>query len=158
MSEDPRWLSAPELSTWMSLTYMLSMLPASLGEQLQTDSDLSFTEYYVLAGLSDAPEQRMRMSQLALFANAELSRLSHMVSRMEKRGFVRRQSDPDDGRFTQAILTEVGFAHLRVAAPGHVARVRELVFDALTPADVSALHAITEKINQRLNPDACGTP
>lgn len=158
MSDDPRWLSTPELSTWMSLTYMLSMLPASLGDQLQRDCDLSFTEYYVLAGLSDAPERRMRMSQLALFANAELSRLSHMVSRMEKRGFVRRQPDPDDGRYTQAILTDVGLEHLRVAAPGHVARVRELVFDALSPAEVATLHTITEKINQRINPDACGTP
>ena len=157
MTDAPRWLSPAELETWMSLTYMLSMLPGALGEQLQSDSGLSFTEYYVLAGLSDAPERSMRMSKLALFANAELSRLSHMVSRLEKRGFVRRQADPDDGRYTQAILTDAGFEHLRTAAPGHVARVRELVFDALTPAEVSTLHTIAEKINRKINPEDCGS-
>jgi DNA-binding MarR family transcriptional regulator len=136
---------------------MLSMLPAALGEQLQSDSGLSFTEYYVLAGLSDAPERSMRMSQLALFANAELSRLSHMVSRLEKRGFVTRRPDPTDGRYTQAILTDAGFAHLATAAPGHVTRVRELVFDALSPDEVDALHRITDKINRRLNPEDCGS-
>lgn len=155
MTAEPRWLSADELQTWMSLTFMLSMLPGELGDQLQSDSGLSFTEYYVLAGLSDAPDRSMRMSKLALFANAELSRLSHMVSRLEKRGFVRRQPDPSDGRFTQAILTAAGMEHLRLAAPGHVARVRELVFDALSAEEVEQLHRITEKVNARLAPQEC---
>ncbi|MFT4262380.1 MAG: MarR family transcriptional regulator [Nocardioides sp.] len=155
MSSEPRWLSAAELETWMSLTFTLTMLPGALGEQLQRDSGLSFTEYYVLAGLSDAPERTMRMSELALFANAELSRLSHMVSRLEKRGFVRRQPDPTDGRYTNAILTDAGMAHLETAAPAHVARVRELVFDALSPEQVAQLHAIAEQINAKVNPEAC---
>ncbi len=139
----------------MSLTVMLALLPGELGEQLQRDAQLSFTEYYVLAGLSDAPERTMRMSRLALFANAELSRLSHMVSRLEKRGLVRREPDPTDGRYTNAILTDAGMAHMVEVAPGHVARVRELVFDALTPAEVAQLFAITEKVNRRINPDEC---
>lgn len=142
----------------MSLTHTMSILPAALGDQLQRDSSLSFTEYYVLAGLSDAPDRSMRMSKLALFANAELSRLSHMVSRLEKRGLVRRQPDPDDGRFTQAVLTDEGFEHLAAAAPAHVGRVRELLFDALTPDEVAALGTITAKINDQLNPDDCPTP
>lgn len=137
----------------MSLTYTLSMLPGALGAQLQSDSGLSFTEYYVLAGLSDAPEQTMRMSRLALFANAELSRLSHMVTRLEKRGFVRRQPDPADGRFTQAVLTADGLAHLAEAAPAHVACVRTLVFDCLDPTEVDQLLSITRKINARVNPE-----
>jgi len=152
---EPRWLTPPELEAWMSLTLMLSTLPGALGQQLQDDSELSFVEYYVLAGLSDAPDRTMRMSQLAVFANAELSRLSHMMTRLEKRGFVRREPDPTDGRFTNAILTDQGFAHLEQAAPAHVARVRELVFDALTPAEVEQLKAITQKINDRIRPEGC---
>lgn len=155
MPPDPRWLSPDELRAWMSLTATLSMLPGALGEQLQRDSDLSFIEYYVLAGLSDAPGRSMRMSRLALFANAELSRLSHMVSRLERRGLVRREPDPTDGRYTNAILTDAGMAHLVEAAPGHVARVRELVFDALSAAEVAQLFALTETINKRVNPDEC---
>ncbi|UDY23382.1 MarR family winged helix-turn-helix transcriptional regulator [Nocardioides sp. Kera G14] len=155
MTSEPRWLSPAELEGWMSLTYLMSMLPTVLTDQLQRESDLSFTEYYVLAGLSDAPERTMRMSRLALFANAELSRLSHMVKRLENRGLVRREPDPTDGRYTNAILTDDGFAHLQKAAPAHVARVRELVFDALSPEEVSSLHAIAEKINRRINPEDC---
>ncbi|MFT4288321.1 MarR family winged helix-turn-helix transcriptional regulator [Nocardioides sp.] len=152
---EPHWLTPPELEAWMSLTLMLSALPGELGQQLQSDSGLSFVEYYVLAGLSDAPERTMRMSQLAVFANAELSRLSHMMTRLEKRGFVRREPDPSDGRFTNAILTDEGFAHLAQAAPAHVARVRELVFDALGPAEVEQLLTITRKVNDRIRPEGC---
>jgi DNA-binding MarR family transcriptional regulator len=112
-------------------------LPAILGEQLQRDSGLSFVEYYVLAGLSDQPDHTIRMSNLAALANSELSRLSHLVRRLEGRGLVRREPDPSDGRFTHAILTPEGFAHLKEAAPGHVAQVRDAVFDVLGPEQQS---------------------
>lgn len=149
---EPQWLSAEQLASWRAFMVMLSALPGALGQQLQRDSALSFTEYYVLAGLSDAPGRAMRMSRLAVFANAELSRLSHMVSRLEKRGFVTRQPDPADGRFTNAVLTDAGFAHLAEAAPGHVALVRELVIDALTPEQLRALRDISTTVTARLDP------
>lgn len=152
-TSEPRWLSPEELEAWMSLTLMLSTLPGELGQQLQRDADLSFVEYYVLAGLSASPDRTMRMSRLAVFANAELSRLSHMMTRLEKRGLVRREPDPTDGRFTNAILTDEGFKHLEAVAPAHVARVRELVFDALTPVEVGQLRTIAEKINNQVKPD-----
>jgi DNA-binding MarR family transcriptional regulator len=91
----------------------------------------------------------MRMSRLALFANAELSRLSHMVKRLEKRGFVRREPDPTDGRYTNAILTDAGLAHMVEHAPAHVARVRELVFDALSLEQQAQLKEIVAAINKR---------
>jgi DNA-binding MarR family transcriptional regulator len=90
------------------------------------------------------------MSQLAVLANAELSRLSHLMSRLEKRGFVRREPDPANGRFTNAILTDAGYAHLVAAAPGHVARVRDLVVDVLTDDELSALHRIADRISTRI--------
>ena len=129
---------------------MMALLPTALDQQLRCDAQLSYIEYYVLAGLSDSPGRTARMSQLAVLANAELSRLSHLISRLEKRGLVRREPDPTDGRFTNAILTDAGYAHLVAAAPGHVARVRDLVVDILTDDELSALHRIADRISTRV--------
>jgi DNA-binding MarR family transcriptional regulator len=129
---------------------MLARLLTALETQLQRDAQLSYVEYYVLAGLSDQPEHTMRMSQLAILTNAELSRLSHLIRRLEKRGYVRREPDPSDGRYTNAILTDVGYANLAAAAPGHVARVRELVIDALDDTALCALRDSAERILDRI--------
>jgi DNA-binding MarR family transcriptional regulator len=143
---EPRWLTADELETWKTLQLMMALLTGALGEQLQRDSNLSFLEYYVLAGLSDQPDHTMRLSRLAILTNSELSRLSHLIRRLENRGLVRREPDPDDGRFTNAILTQEGYAELVKAAPGHVELVRQLVFDPLTETDRRALHRALTKL------------
>lgn len=150
-NDRPRWLTPAELETWQQLGLMMQRLPAALGAQLQQDAHLSYIEYYVLAGLSEQPGHRMRMSELAVRANSEQSRLSHMISRLERRGFVRREPDPINGRYTQAILTDAGHAHLTEAAPGHVARVRDLVFDVLDPAELTVLRTAAEKISKRID-------
>ncbi|MGW5239267.1 MarR family winged helix-turn-helix transcriptional regulator [Monashia sp. NPDC004114] len=150
-----RWLTSDELETWQALNLLLARLPAALSSQLQCDSDLGFVEYYVLAGLSDQPDRTIRMSRLAVLANSELSRLSHLMARLEKRGLVRREPDPSDGRFTNAILTDAGYDYLVQAAPGHVERVRGLVFDAL---DTGAQHALRDAARQilgRLDDETC---
>ena len=152
---DVKWLAPDELETWHAVNLLLAKLPTALGSQLQCDSDLSFVEYYVLASLSDQPDHTMRMSRLAVLANSELSRLSHLMSRLEKRGFVRREPDPADGRFTNAILTEVGYGHLVEAAPRHVEEVRRLVFEALDTAEQHALRDAARKITAQLDDDTC---
>jgi DNA-binding MarR family transcriptional regulator len=150
MSEPP-WLTPDQLRTWHALTTLLARLPTALEAQLQRDAQLSYVEYYVLAGLSDQPEHTMRMSRLAILANAELSRLSHLITRLERRGFVRREPDPTDGRFTNAILTDAGYAHLVAAAPGHVTRVQELVIDALDNTALGTLQECSERIVARID-------
>ena len=145
-STEPRWLTPDEMQTWRTLHLALATLPADLGRQLQCDSNLSFIEYYVLASLSDQPDHSMRLSELAILANSELSRLSHLAARLEKRGLVRREADPTDGRFTRAILTSKGHKELIKAAPGHVTNVRHLIFDALSTADQHALRNALMKI------------
>ena len=100
-----KWLTAAELDAWLSLVRLFMWLPWSIDQQLQRDSNLSMVEYQVLAMLSNRPQQTMRMSSLAEVTNASLSRLSHLVKRLEARGLVRREPDPADGRFTNAILT-----------------------------------------------------
>ncbi len=96
----------------------------------------------------------MRMSELAMVTDASLSRLSHLIKRLEQRGLVRREPDPEDGRYTNAILTPAGLDLLVASAPAHVDKVRELVIDALTPAELRTLRSVSEKILQRI--DATG--
>ncbi|GAA4619727.1 MarR family transcriptional regulator [Actinoallomurus vinaceus] len=150
-NDQPRWLSSDELDTWRWFTFLLYRLPTALEAQLRCDAQLSFVEYYVLAALSERPERRMRMSDLAVLAYSELSRLSHLISRLEKRGFVRREPDPTNGRYTHAVLTDAGYAHLVEAAPGHVAEVRELVYDVLDPAELQGLRTAAQKIIDRID-------
>src|SRR3954449_7290810 len=143
---EPRWLMPEELDTWKTLQLMMTLLTTALGDQLQRDSNLSFLEYYVLAGLSDQPGHTMRLSRLAILTNSELSRLSHLARRLENRGLIRREPDPADGRFTNAILTPDGYAELVKAAPGHAELVRQLVFDPLSESERRALHKALAKI------------
>jgi DNA-binding MarR family transcriptional regulator len=147
----PRWLTPAQLEAWQALTLILARLPTALEAQLQRDAQLSYIEYYALAALSERPKHTMRMSELAVLTNAELSRLSHLITRLQKRGYVRREPDPNDGRYTNAVLTEAGYDHVVAAAPGHVAAVRELVIDALDDNALKALQDSAERIIARID-------
>jgi DNA-binding MarR family transcriptional regulator len=156
---EPPWLTADQLAAWRGFMKLLRRLPAALDRQLERDSQLSFIEYNVLALLSDQPGRRMRMSELAATADLELSRLSHMVSRLQKRGFLCREPDPGNGRYTHAILADAGYAYLAEAAPGHVRRVRELFIDALDPEELQTLRRCSDKVIARIDsaPEQGGT-
>ena len=146
-----KWLTATELDSWLSLVRLMTWLPWSIDQQLRRDSDLGMVEYQVLAMLSEAPERTMRMSSLAVLTNASLSRLSHLFKRLEGRGLVRREPDPADGRFTNAIVTEKGFQTLAEAAPGHVAHVRSLVIDVLSSEQLRRLGIAADRIVSRID-------
>jgi len=148
------WLTSAEVDSWLSLVRLMTWLPWSIDQQLRRDSKLSMVEYQVLAMLSDSPGLTMRMSALAEVTNASLSRLSHLVKRLEQRGLVRRDPDPGDGRFTSAILTPEGLAVLADAAPGHVAHVRALVIDALSAEQLRRLGRDADRIMARIDTSA----
>jgi DNA-binding MarR family transcriptional regulator len=149
-----KWLTPAELDSWLSVVRLMTWLPWSIDQQLQRDSKLGMVEYQVLAMLSESPHRTMRMSSLAEVTNASLSRLSHLVKRLEGRGLVRREADPADGRFTNAILTDKGFQALAEAAPGHVAHVRSLVIDVLSPEQLRRLGYAAERIMSRIDTTA----
>ncbi|HMF84580.1 MAG TPA: MarR family transcriptional regulator [Acidimicrobiia bacterium] len=151
---DVQWLTADELDAWLSVVRLMMWLPWSIDQQLQRDSGLRMVEYQVLAMLSENPERTMRMSSLAEVTNASLSRLSRLVQRLEERGMVRREPDPTDGRFTNAVLTEKGFRTLAEAAPGHVAHVRSLVIDVLSPEQLRRLGRDADRIMTRIDTSA----
>ena len=138
-SDGVNWLSADEQAAWRQLVALLFRLPGALDAQLQRDAGISSFEYMVLSGLSEAENRTLRMSDLAAMASGSLSRLSHVVSRLEKRGWVRRAACPGDGRFVNAVLTDEGMAKVVATAPGHVEAVRRFVVDALSPQQLAEL-------------------
>lgn len=149
-----RWLTPGELASWLSVARLITRLPWAIDAQLQRDSDLSMVEYMTMAMLSESPEWTLRMSELAERTSVSLSRLSHMVKRLESRGYVRREPDPTDGRFTNAILLPAGMDKMRSAAPSHVEFVRYLVVDNLSAERLRRLGQDAERILQRIDSPA----
>ncbi|MEW2427865.1 MarR family transcriptional regulator [Micromonospora sp. NPDC047644] len=145
-TEGPTWLTADEMRAWRALHAVAVVLPVALDVQLQRDAQISHLEYYALAGLSDRPDRTLRLSDLAILTGAELSRISHLIARLEKRGLVLRRPDPDDARYTNAVLTEQGWEKVQLAAPAHVATVRKLLFDGLDAAGLRELQSAADRI------------
>jgi DNA-binding MarR family transcriptional regulator len=140
------WLTDEQQAAWRPFIALLLRLPAALDAQLQRDAGITNFDYLVLSGLSESPGRTLRMSELAAIANSSLSRLSHVVSRLEARGWVRREPCPGDGRFINAVLTDDGWRKVLATAPGHVTAVRELLLAPLTEEEFKQLGAISAKV------------
>jgi len=140
------WLTDEQQAAWRPFIALLLRLPAALDAQLQRDAGITNFDYLVLSGLSESPNRTLRMSELAAIANSSLSRLSHVVSRLEARGWVRREPCPGDGRFINAVLTDDGWQKVLTTAPGHVTAVRELLLAPLTAEEFKQLGAISAKV------------
>jgi DNA-binding MarR family transcriptional regulator len=147
------WLEEDEARAWLPLMTVVEWLNPALDEQLQRDVGISNYEYGLMAQLSGCEHHTARMSDLARSANSTLPRLSKAVRRLEDRGWVVRRPDPQDARTTLAQLTPNGWVTVQEAAPGHVARVRELVFDHLTPREVEQLGRIATKLAAAVGPE-----
>jgi DNA-binding MarR family transcriptional regulator len=152
VDDEVNWLDEEQLQAWRAFAALLVVLPATLDTEMHRRAGITQFEYGVLAALSDAPGHSMRISTLAEFAQGSVSRLSHLIKRLERRGWVRREPDPADGRYTNAILTAEGLATIVEIAPGHVADVRRLVIDALTPAQLRRLGETSERILRTIGP------
>ncbi len=147
------WLTETQLRAWVKLQAVVEMLPGVLETQLRADSGMSHFEYLVLAMLSETSDHTLRMSTLARRTSATLPRLSHVVKRLEDRGYVSRSASRADRRANNAHLTQTGYEALVAAAPGHVRRVRSSVIDALTDDQVDQLDAIMSAILDRIDTD-----
>ncbi|PXX08015.1 MarR family winged helix-turn-helix transcriptional regulator [Mycolicibacterium moriokaense] len=152
-ANETRWLDAQEQEVWAQLSTMILRLQPVLSAQLQREFGISQFEYLILARLSEAPGSMLRMSVLATITGSSLPRLSQAVGRLEKRGWMSRQSDPEHSRYTLAVLNPAGLRQLKEAAPSHVEAVREFVFDRLTRAQARQLGAISQRILDGLPPD-----
>jgi DNA-binding MarR family transcriptional regulator len=148
-----RWLTTREQHAWRQFVRMHAQLARHLNRQLQRDSDLSASDYEVLVHLAEAPDERRRAFELGAALQWEKSRLSHHLTRMERRGLVVREECTTDARGAHIALTRAGRRALDDAAPAHVAEVRRVFLDALSPAQVDALGEIADAVLARLDAD-----
>jgi DNA-binding MarR family transcriptional regulator len=146
------WLDDAQLAAWMRFGGLLVMLPAELDSEMQRRAGVTQFEYGVLANLSESPDRTRRISELAAITNGSLSRMSHLIKRLEGQDWIRREPDPENGRYTNAILTDAGYAKVVETAPDQLELVRRLVVDALTPAQLRQLGEISARLLARLNP------
>ena len=151
MTSDVRWLTAQQERVWRRWLTLNARLSATLHKQLYDDAGLSMPDYEVLVHLTDNPQGRIRVTDLARLLQWERSRVSHHTTRMERRGLVQRVECAEDGRGAFIVITQQGRAAIEQAAPGHVTTVRRLVFDVLTPDEVEALATITDKTLTQLD-------
>jgi len=146
-----RWLDVEEQRAWRASMYSWKLLEERLDRELTRETGISHAYYEILVQLSETEGRSLRMSELADRCLSSRSRLSHAVSRLEERGWVRRQVCAEDGRGQLAVLTDEGFAALEAAAPVHVESVRTHLFDQLSPAQVAAMRDIGETLLGHLN-------
>jgi DNA-binding MarR family transcriptional regulator len=149
---EPRWLDADEQRAWRAWLYSSQLLNERLNAELQHDTGIPHAYYEILVQLSETPGRMLRMSELADRCLSSRSRLSHAVSRLEERGWIRRQVCEEDARGQLAVLTDDGFAALEAAAPVHVESVRRHLFDQLSDEQVAAMRDIGETLLQHLAP------
>ncbi|NYJ76084.1 MarR family winged helix-turn-helix transcriptional regulator [Allobranchiibius huperziae] len=150
MTSGVRWLDDEEQRVWRQWLQTNSRLQAHLARQMQEESRLSLPDFEVLVTLSETPERRMRVVALADSIKWERSRLSHHLTRMEKRDLVTREECAQDRRGAFVALTPAGLTALEGAAPGHVREVRAAMFDVLSPQEIAQLDHITATLLARL--------
>jgi DNA-binding MarR family transcriptional regulator len=149
-----RWLTDDEQRAWRAYLRMSARLAAALNRQLQADSDISAADYAVLVQLSEAPDGRLRPYEIQRVLDWEQSRLSHHLSRMQRRGLITRKECTEDGRGAFIQLTSAGRKAITAAAPGHVNAVRHLFFDQLTSGEVATIEDIANRILDELDKPA----
>ena len=145
-----KWLTEDELESWLKLAGVMLKLNPALDSQLQRDSDLTHFGYLCLAMLSEKKDRLLTMSELAARTNSSLSRLSHVITKLESRGLVERKPCAESRRVTMVHLTDEGYDVLVEAAPGHVENVRSLIYEGMSKEDVEDLRRIMAHILGRL--------
>jgi DNA-binding MarR family transcriptional regulator len=151
-----RWLDEREARAWRTLQFMQLRLTGRLAADVAATSELSYADYLVLVALSERPDGRARLFELAEVLGWEKSRVSHQVTRMSGRGLVRKERCEKDRRGAFVVVTEAGRRAIEAAAPHHVAMVRRLFIDPLTPGELDAITSVSEKILAVLDADRAG--
>jgi DNA-binding MarR family transcriptional regulator len=155
---ETRWLDEEERAAWLAVVAMMLRLPPELDSQLASSAGLTFFEYLLLARLAEQPDRRVQMTRLAALTNGSLSRLSHVASRLEERGLLRRARATTSPRYMEAILTPAGYRLVVKAAPGHVEKVRELVIDSLSRTQLRALQVAGRRVLANIDPGSDWPP
>ncbi|MGN9841983.1 MarR family winged helix-turn-helix transcriptional regulator [Nonomuraea sp. H19] len=150
MAETTPWLTETEQHAWRSFVRLHDKLVNRLAREVQAESGLSVADYGVLVHLTEVPDGRLRVLELAKALEWEKSRISHHIGRMAKRGLVVRDGCPSDGRAAFIVVTPAGREAIAAAAPRHVEAVRRLFINPLTPAELAMLAQISNRILDEL--------
>lgn len=146
-----KWLNDQQQKHWRAWLAASTLLEDQLNRELQESHGLTMADYEILVRLSDSPERKIRMSDLAAITLSSRSRLTHQINRMEDAGFVTREACEDDRRGQLCAMTNLGWKTLVAAAPSHVASVRNHFVDVLTAEEYAALGRAAEKIAAHLD-------
>ena len=149
----PDWLAPEHLEPWMSLVALITVLPAHLDSQLTRDSGITHFDYMVMSMLAEAPDRTLRITELAARTNGTLSRMSHVLDKLEKRELIKRVACSEDARAKNAVLTREGLATWLDSAPKHLAEVRRVVTENLSAEQLQQLRAINEALLAKLDPE-----
>jgi DNA-binding MarR family transcriptional regulator len=141
-------LTGTQLAHWRTFIESSWALHTRLEDELRAATGLSMNDYHVLVALADAPDRRIRMGELANRLVLSPSRITYQITSMVKRGLVRKESCPEDGRGQEAVLTEEGLATLRAAAPAHLETVRESFIDHLDDEELAVIGRVFAKIRK----------
>ena len=147
------WLDEEQQQHWRAWIAANALLTDAFSRDLQEAHGLTLADYEILVRLSESPDRRMRMSDLAEATLSSRSRLSHQIDRMERAGFVERVPCTDDKRGFFAVLTNTGWNKLVAAAPFHVSSVRERIVDVLTPEEFAALGRASKRLLDHMGAD-----
>ena len=145
------WLTEDEQKSWRAWLSASHLLNDRLSRELQERHGITIADYEILVRLSEVPDRRMRMSELASATLSSRSRLSHQIDRMERAGFVERQVCDDDRRGSFAVMTDQGWHALVDAAPDHVEGVRVHLVDQLTAQEFQSLGSACQRVADHLH-------
>jgi len=149
----PALLEPNHLEPWLSLVALITVLPAHLDSQLTRDSSITHFDYMVMSMLAEANDRTLRITELATRTNGTLSRLSHVLDRLEKRGYIERSACPEDKRAKNAKLTRAGLAAWLESAPNHLEEVRRVVTENLSQEQLNSLLEINKALLAKLDPE-----
>jgi DNA-binding MarR family transcriptional regulator len=150
---EPEALNTDESEFWRPLTRIITVLPRTLDDQFLPETGLTMTDYTVLVSLSEAPGNLLRISALASATALSLSRISRVVDDLTRRGLVEKRRCAEDGRASNAVLTDAGLAKLEAAYPGHLSRVRASVFHHLSAEDIRTAGPVLARLAAALDAD-----
>ncbi len=154
---DPRWLTDTEMRAWVTFLETSLLLQRHIDLQLREEGDLTQVQYWILTRLQAAPDQRLRMTELAEHAVFSRSGLTYQIAQLEKSGLVRRETCSTDERGVLAVLTPEGERVLRRTAPGHVRVVRENLIDLLGTSQLEQLADLLSRAREQLRAGIAGT-
>ena len=139
-----------EAETWAAMWQCHMELPTGLDSQLKRNANVTYFEFQAMLKISESPTASRRMTDLSDATSMSLSHLSRVITRLEKKGFIARIPDPNDGRATFAALTPAGQRAVSAGYPGYVAEIRRIIFDNLSADELEVFSSALNRINAAL--------